>query len=312
MRRYIYERVAQFTLNLLNTPFREGQYITSREDARRMYTRDTSNFISINGHEIHYQDEGEGFPILLLHGFGASLHVWDMWAEKLREIFRVVRLDFAGFGLSTIGEIPEKASIKDYIDLVKKFCEQLRIEKMYIVGNSMGGWTAWELAVAHPEMIEKMVLVNAAGYFSGGGKPLPIELMKLPVFKKIAKTGTPKFAIRQIIKHSFADPSKLPEEVVDTYYHLGNLQENMLNMMRMATVEVAVMPEHVAEVKTPTLILWGDKDRVLPVQEAYLFERDIKGSKLIVYKNVGHVPMIEAAEQSYADLMEFLGPDHLQ
>ena len=140
--------------------------------------------MDLYGINIHYSDEGSGDVILLLHGVFSSLHTFNKWAEHLCKSYRVIRIDLPGFGL-TGPSIDNEYGMDLYIGYIRKFMDNLGVDKFHIAGNSLGGWIAWEFAVAHEERINKMVLVNAAGYVSGGSYPLPFVIAQTPVLRQV-------------------------------------------------------------------------------------------------------------------------------
>ena len=122
------------------------------------YTLPDSKFMDLYGIKIHYTDQGKGDVILLLHGVFSSLHTFDNWANKLSENHRVIRVDLPGFGL-TGPWTDNEYSINRYIEFIKEFMDKLDINKFHIAGSSLGGWIAWEFAVAMEHRIDKMILI---------------------------------------------------------------------------------------------------------------------------------------------------------
>ena len=125
-----------------------------------------SIFLDIDGMPVHVRDEGprdDESPIVLLHGFGSSLHAWDGWAEALRDKRRVVRLDLPGFGLT--GPSPDNVyGLERDMRVTLAVLDRLGIARAVIGGNSLGGAVSWRMALAHPARVEKMILVDAGGY----------------------------------------------------------------------------------------------------------------------------------------------------
>ena len=141
-----------------------------------------SQFIAVRGMQLHVRDEGprdDAVPIVLLHGTGASLHTWDGWTRELTRERRVIRFDLPGFGLT--GPSPDGVySIESYVDTVLAVADTLGVQRFILAGNSLGGYVAWATAVLHPERVDRLILVDAAGY--------PFQSQSVPLAFRIART----------------------------------------------------------------------------------------------------------------------------
>ena len=155
------------------------------------YTNGHSRFVVVNGSLIHYRDEGTGPPLLLLHGVFSSLHTFDAWTKTLAKKFRVLRIDLPGFGLSQVTPSHEY-SMKSYLSCLKEFLRLLGVGQCHIAGNSFGGWLAWEFTLKYPKIIDKLILIDAAGYLEDKYIPLPIKMARTPIVKRIIKYVVPK------------------------------------------------------------------------------------------------------------------------
>ena len=165
------------------------------------YLNAASKFIAIDGIKVHYRDEGQGTPVLLIHGTGASLHTWDAWAEELSKSYRVIRLDLPAYGLT--GADPQKRYLStDYVALINKLTQALGIERLHLVGNSLGGLVAWLYASTYPDAVDRLVLIDPSG-FPFDQTPAVIRLAKLPVFNLLLRYFTPKAFIRKNLKEVF-------------------------------------------------------------------------------------------------------------
>lgn len=134
----------------------------SPRSLEREYADDASRFTQFDGLRLHYREEGQGDPMVLLHGLTANLFVWDAWAQRLSEHFRVIRLDLPGHGLT--GPDPkERYGWPQVADLVVRFLDQLGVGRATLVGNSFGGAIAWQIAARHPQRVDRLVLVAPVG-----------------------------------------------------------------------------------------------------------------------------------------------------
>lgn len=276
------------------------------EDLLEQYTNAESEWLEVAGARVHFRDEGEGPPLLLVHGTSASLHTWDGWTQALRDDFRVVRMDLPAFGLtgpSASGDY----TIGGYVAFVDAFAAALGIERFALAGNSLGGLIAWRYALAHPQRVARLILVDP------GGRPhegLSVLLMfgQVPGLNLIMQYITPRLIVRQQIENVYGDPSRIAPGVVDRYHKLLLRSGNRAAFVRYTNI--ADFSEHfdrINEITTPTLIMWGDQDRLIPVEFADDFAAALPQAQVQIYPGVGHIPMEEIPERSAADARVFLG-----
>src|SRR6202171_2495908 len=139
-----------------------------------------SKFVEIEGMRIHYRDEGAGQPLVLLHGVGSSLFTWDRWVRQLAGTRRLIRLDLPGFGLT--GPAPDgDYTAARYVRVVAALLDSLGVARTDIAGNSMGGRTALMFALAHPERVRKLILVDAGGFAPMLSPPPLFRLAQTPI-----------------------------------------------------------------------------------------------------------------------------------
>ena len=277
------------------------------DELKAEFTNEESEFIDILGMPVHYRDEGSGPLLVLIHGTAASLHTWDGWVDALQDEFRIVRLDIPAFGLT--GPDPTgDYSIERYVEFLEAFASALGLESFALAGNSLGGEIAWRYALAHPERVNRLVLVDAVGYARSEGQKenLAFKLARTSGFKTVMSKITPRFLYRQGLLEVYGDDSKVTEELVDHYFRLSLREGNRRAFAERVIAAQGPIKGDVRNVTQPTLILWGEDDLWIPLEHGRNFARDIEGSKLIVYPGVGHVPMEEVPEQSAADTREFL------
>lgn len=284
------------------------------EKLREKYTNEHSKFMNIDGLHIHYRDEGplstkstsfEKYPLLLLHGALSSLHTFDAWTRELIKDFRVIRLDLPGFGLT--GQSPGAIYNEQlYLECLTNFLDNLQVKKCNIAGNSLGGWIAWEFALNHPERVNKMILIGAAGYLKRKDFPMPFKMAQTPFINKFIKHLTTRTLVEKFLNDVYCDKRKLTEEVIERHYELFLLEGNQKAFIKIANTRFGRNADSIKNIKSPTLILWGDEDKWIPLEHAYQFKKDLPNSTLIHYENVGHVPMEEIPEQSAIDAKSFL------
>lgn len=287
-------------------------------EVEKKYWTDESQYIEIDGLKVHIRIKGEGVPIILLHGSFSSLHTWEEWQKELSSSHLTISLDFPGHGLT--GPDPfGRYTTQDYAALVLKLAKKLNLNKFHLVGNSMGGGVAMQVASNDSDMVLTLNLIDAAGaprlespkvdsisYQVRGGGAWIFKLATNSYVSKLLLKCTPMFLFEINMKQVYGDHKKLTDQVVQRYYELmlreGN-REATLDRLRMKKS----MQVDFDKLTMPTLIFWGRKDTWIPVAHAYLLESSIQGSKLIVFDQVGHVPMEEIATQSVAEYLSFLG-----
>lgn len=298
-----------------------------KEEIDEKYFTAESHYIEIDGINIHVRFMGEGDPIFLLHGSFSSLHTWDIWQKELSPYFLTISLDFPGHGLTGPDE-DTRYSTAEYADLVLRLAEKLNLEKFHLVGNSMGGAVALQIASNRPDQVLTLNLVAAAGApqpevrtldstatQSRGGRAWIFKVAENPIFSKLLLKCTPRFLFAKNMKQVYGDPEKVNEEAIDRYYELMLRDGN-----RQATLDRLGTPRSMKvdfdRLTMPTLILWGRKDSWIPVSQAYLLEKAIPRANLIIFENAGHVPMEEIPTESVTEYLSFLGvevrKDYLQ
>lgn len=264
--------------------------------------------MEIDNIKVHYRDEGDGFPLLLVHGAFSSLHTFDAWAEYFGRHYRVLRLTLPGFGLT--GPSPDNSySVSRSISCIRSFLRRLKIDECHIAGSSLGGWISWEYALAFPWQVRKLILIDAAGFMDESSIPVPFKMARLPFVDRVIKFAVKKSVLEQFVKQVYADKNLVTAEVVDRYYDLFTRPGNPEAFLAMANGRVKDNTPRLKGMRSQTLILWGEKDKWLPVRNAYRFQDLIPAAELIVYSDVGHLPMEEAPQRSAADVQAFLTGD---
>jgi pimeloyl-ACP methyl ester carboxylesterase len=249
--------------------------------------------------------EGEGSPLLLIHGAFSSLHTFDNWAGILSDDHQIIRLDLPGFGLS--GSMKgHDYSIKAFLNFLIKFLDQLGIDKCDVAGSSLGGWLAWEMALRKSTRVNKLILISSAGFMEEHNVPLPFKVARTPVLGKVMRYAIQKSVLRKFLNQVFADQKKVTDSLVDRYYDLFNRDGNPEAFLSLANGKYKSRTNKLKDIKAPTLIIWGEDDSWLPLENGYWFQVGIPNSKLIIYEGVGHIPMEEAPESTARDVHGFL------
>jgi pimeloyl-ACP methyl ester carboxylesterase len=269
-----------------------------------------SRIAPILGLPLHLRDEGpreDPVPVLLLHGTSASLHTWEGWGAELAKQRRVISLDLPGFGLT--GPFADgDYRVERYTDFLLAVLEHLQVERVVLVGNSFGGQLAWRFALAHPERSARLVLVDAAGYpRNAESVPIGFRLAGIPALAPVMSRVLPRSMIESSLRNVYGDPDKVDDELVERYYQL-TLREGNRQALRQRFVQApsGELHQRIGELRLPTLIIWGGRDRLIPPDNAERFAADIAGSQLVLFDDLGHVPQEEDPQRSVAALNRFL------
>ncbi len=278
----------------------------SRAELDARYLGASTRYRDVAGTSLRVRDTGpkDAPCIILLHGFGSSLETWEPWAKVLSENYRVVRFDLPGSGLSEADRTGRYDDARS-VELVRLLMDQLGVDRAVLVGNSIGGRIAWKFAAAYPERLSKLVLVSPDGFASPGfeyGRPPHI-----PGFLGLMKYFLPKPLWRANLVAAYADPARLTDAVVDRYGELLRAPGNraaLIDRLRQTVLEDPVPV--LRRIETPTLLLWGEQDHLIPYANAADYERALPHATLVSFADLGHVPQEESPQESLPPLLQFL------
>jgi pimeloyl-ACP methyl ester carboxylesterase len=282
------------------------------ETLEAKYTDSASHFVDLpGGFHVHFQDEGDpGLPLLvLLHGFGDSFTSWEGWVRELKPRFRVISLDFPGHGLTRApeGYVLSGDGLADFVDA---FAAQLALPKFAVAGNSMGGGAAWQLAVRHPDRVDALILVDAAGFPNEKPPaeiPLAFKILQYPIGRALLRNIDNRPLIDEGLKTDVYDKSVITPAFVDRWAEFQRAPGHRAILMALnPRAQTQATPELLGTLKVPTLVLHGESDVLIEPASARKFAAAIAGAKLITYPHVGHLPQIEIPQHSAADVAAFL------
>jgi pimeloyl-ACP methyl ester carboxylesterase len=235
-------------------------------------------FLKIDGLDIFYKKAGSGPKVLLLHGWGGCADSFLPVFNYLSSGFEVYAMDFPGFGKSTA---PDGAwGVDDYADITLKFLKTLCIEKTHIVAHSFGGRVTILLSALHPEVVDKIVLVDSAG------------LIPKRTFKYYIKVY--KFKLLKMLYMLFGGGSR--EEKLERFYDkYGSRDYREAGNLRGTFVKVVNqdLRKYLPLIKSPTLLVWGENDKETPLYFARIMEKEIPDAGLVVFKGAGHFSYLE-------------------
>ena len=287
---------------------------TDREEMIAKYGGADSAFAAgPAGQRIHYRDQGkrDGPAIVLLHGSNSSLQTWEPLVERLGGTYRIVTLDLPGHGLT--GGTPDKDygadGMGEAIDVV---AAKLRLDRFVLGGNSMGGWVAWRYALANPGRIDALLLIDAAGMPLRKGEKAPpsnigFRVLEYPFGRWLATQITPRALVEESLRGSVEKKAIVDAAMIDRYWELLRFPGNReATVLRARMDREPAMAARVGEIKAPTLILFGDGDRLINPTAAQSFNERIAGSEVVLLPGVGHLPMEEAPDATATAIADFL------
>ena len=278
----------------------------SRAALEAKYHVAPADYLEVDGIRLHLLDTGpKGAPaVVLLHGFGSSLQTWDAWSGQLSAKYRVIRFDLPGFGLTGAdpsGDYSDERSVRILIGVL----DRLGVARASLVGNSMGGKIAWKCAAENPTRIDGLILVSPDGFaspgFEYGKKPeVPLMLRALPF-------AMPKGMLRASIAPAYADPARLDDTTVTRYWDMMRAPGVRNAIIARLSQTILENPEPaLRQIKIPALLIWGEKDGMIPYGNAKDYLRDLKSVKLVSFPDLGHVPHEEDPDRSLQPVLAYL------
>lgn len=281
-------------------------------ELKQKYQLEDSSFININGLNVHYRDspcrQNPEAPVLLcLHGIFSSLHTWQKWIDELNDRFHIISIDLPNFGLT--GPFPNlKIDDDSYPDFLRDLLDALEIKKCHIAGNSLGGFFSYSFAAKYPERVNKMILLDAAGFLFV--PPLALISWGLPFGGWVAEnTNPPKSLVFNLIRQAYAKGERASEEELIRYYEMmlrpGN-REGGSKVVQFVRNRLGFNTSCLKDLQIPTLVMWGEEDKWIPIRHTKNFKKSLPNCQVITYSDCGHMPMEEKPELSAADAARFL------
>ena len=261
--------------------------------------------VEVNGVGINYEEHGSGPPVVMIGGLGADTYLWSKQVPQFKKRFRVVVFDNRGTGESDKPDEPY--SIPMFAADTAGLMRTLGIERAHVVGASLGGLIAQELALTHPEMVDRLVLVCTS--FNGPKSVRPSLWSLIPILFAVRRTGNPEADIRR----SFAvftsarwiaeNPREVDEFVA---WRVAHPQPPFAFKRQRQSIRGFTTEDRLGGITAPTLIVQGDSDRVVPVANARLLAERIPGSRVVILKDSGHACSFDQRERFNETVLEFL------
>lgn len=276
------------------------------ETVKQRQGLDDSRFIEIDGMQVHYRDVGNGPVLLCIHGIFSSLHTWLDWSDILSDEYRVISIDMPNFGIT--GPHPDGMTKHLYSDFLNTFTDALNIQQCSMAGNSLGGWMSYEFAYRYPEKVDKLILIDSAGFLFI--PPLALMGMGIPFAGwSLNHTSLPRQLVHNLVKSAYAQPQKLTTTVLNRYYDImrrpGNLNAGA-RVIAYIRNRGGFDTSYLDNIQQPTLVMWGKQDKWIPCGHLQKFAARIPTAETIMYDDCGHLPMEELPQESAADVRHFL------
>lgn len=293
---------------------------TDPAEMRAKYGAAPSQFVELpNGAKVHLRDEGpkDAPAIILLHGSNSDLHTWQPWVDGLKADYRVIRFDQPGHGLT--GAIPGgDYTIPTYVETIDQVADALGLERFILGGNSMGGGHTLHYALAHPERVRGMILVDASGpprmqsASDDEGGNIGFTIARTPVLNRLMKHITPRGMVEASLSQSVSNQEIVTPQAVDRYWELLRFPGNReATVFRFSQDYQPLSEAQVARLKMPALIIWGEEDRLIPLAAGQWLDANLPDAEFHALPNIGHLPMEEAPAESLAMLRGWLAKHRL-
>lgn len=264
----------------------------------------------ISGYTLNYAKAGNGPALLLIHGANFGWGVWFPNIAELAKNFTVYAIDLPGAGRSTRVDYSKLDPKKDFLEIVEKFVEYLKLEKFSIIGFSMGGWLGLQLTLRHPEKVDNLVVGNSVGfadYMAFSDRLIAFY----PFAKFIARTAInpeQKHKVEKFLRDIFYDKNlSLPEEFIQYFWETMRTSHNLLFISRLTKLHKELsLEKQLARVRTKTLVVWGENDKIIPLHKNSHNFKLIPRVQVRLIQHAGHIPSLEKPKEFNAIVENFL------
>jgi abhydrolase domain-containing protein 6 len=259
--------------------------------------------VNIPDFKIVYAEGGTGDTIIMLHGFGGNKDNWLRFAKYFTPNYRVIIPDLPGFGDSSKPQ-DAKYNIISQVERLNLFVKELKLTKFHIVGNSMGGSISGNYAVTYPEMVKTLALFDSAGVNS----PIKSEralLLEKGINPLVARDEK---GYDKLLEICFYKPPQIPS-VIKKYLAKQAIKDASLNEKiynEITNTDLTILEGKLNKITVPTLIVWGDSDKVIDISSVPIFKKNIRNSQSAIIKECGHLPMMEKPQETASIYLDFL------
>ena len=271
----------------------------------------TPQTAQIKGNTIFYVVKGEGKPLILIHGYGAGMWVWEKQIDFLSQYYRVYALDLIGHGFSDRPKIPYTPEA--YIHFLRDFMDGVGIEKAILIGNSMGGGIAWSIAALFPERVEKLILINCIPpdvlhQVRNDSLRMLVAIQDIPLLFYLVVASRTKRSVKWVLQECVSNIRLITPEILNRQYRLSKIKGTtwVLYSTFKNAKEAPKLKNYLTQIDQPTLLIWGRRDLIFPPTIGEDLQQAIRGSKLQLIKGSAHLPMWETPEPVNEAMLSFL------
>lgn len=291
-----------------------------KEEIDARYANEHSRFLTLsNGDRIHYRDQGlrSGTAVVLLHGAMASLHTWEPWVRQLENQYRVITIDLPGHGLTGAVKSGDY-SAPAFSEAVSGVVQSLGVSLFVLGGNSMGGGVTWRYALEYPDRVSKMILVNSVAPWGvrrsrTQDSNSPFAPLGWPWFRTFAGSINPRILVARGLRLAYNDSPVVDDQLIDRYNDLILREGTRASILGRASTARSGERQQVdlSVLTQPTLIMWGEQDGVISVDVGKRLAEVLPDAALVIYPDLGHVPMEEDPARTIKDVERFLASERL-
>ncbi len=270
-----------------------------------------TKLISVEGITISYIEKGEGNPMIFVHGIPTSSFLWRDMIDELSAYGRIIAVDLPGFGFS---DPPKNGdyTISNYARIFESFLKALSIEQATLVCHDFGGPIVLTYALQHPEKYQRLIILDTFLHRDFPPLPLYMKIAKIRPFGEIFMGLGGQYIARSGLEMGVENKSRISEGIVQRYYipdgNPDKLNSTMLGTLRIDYMEdLEFIEKNLKTIVKPTLILWGEDDKFLPLSLGAQIHKDIRGSKMERIPNCGHFVPEDQPERATKIIIEFLG-----
>ncbi len=272
-----------------------------------------SQFVAINGLDIHVKKMGQGEPVfLLMHGFASSLYSWHDVMEPLSRLGTVIAYDRTGFGLSErplTWQRQNPYSAETQVEIAVKLLDHFSIQRAILVGNSAGGTVAMQTTLAYPQRVSALILVDPAVYNGGGAPQWMKPILATPQMRRLGPLIARQILKRgpDLIKLAWHNPALLPPEMMEFYkkpYQVENWDKALWEFT-LANRPIG-LTKRLDEISVPVLVITGDDDRIIPTKDSIRLAAELPNASLVVIAESGHVPHEEKPQAFLEAVIKYL------
>ena len=302
----------RWIISLLLMPFLRGCSIPLVRPNRIEWNPSlTPQTVQIKEYTILYIVKGEGKPLILIHGYGAGMWVWEKQIDFLSQFYRVYALDLIGHGFSDRPKIDYTPEA--YIHFLKDFMDGVGIEKAILIGNSMGGGIAWAVAALFPERVERLILINCVppdvlDQVRNDSFRTLVAIKDIPLLPYLVIASRNKKSIKWILQECVSDIKLITPEIVNRQYQLSKIRGTtwVLYSTFKNAEKASRLKDNLSRIDQPTFLIWGERDLIFPPTVGETLHQAIRGSKFQMIEKSGHIPMWETPEEINQAILDFL------